>query len=417
MRHNSMSKLVLGEDTQQSNVEKLSTLRGWRPKCAGTHCKSTPSKIMRTDPMKIMAGTLLFGLLLLSGCSNVGPFFDGSRSRESQTLQTNLYGDLSGWQPVSFEAKPFASLVQNSFCEEGGDFDPSVSPDGKWIAFSTLRHSPNPDVYIKQVHGFTATRLTSDPASEIQPSFSPQGDKVAYASNRSGSWDIWVIGVDGSTPVRLTTGVSNDIHPSWSPDGSHIVYCSLGTRSHQWELWIVNVANPSMKKWIGYGLFPEWSPNPKVSKIAFQQSRYRGGQWFSIWTVDFIEGEAKFPTIIATSVDYACVCPSWSPDGTQLAYSTIGRNLYEKSESPVPESSGEDIWIVDLDGRNNVRITQVDASNFSPCWGPGGMVFFCSDRKNIENIWSVRPHQIRFGQDEAVDLSQHPLNSSIRANF
>jgi len=417
MRQKNLSRLVLGKESQQSNVERLSTLQGWRPTCAGTNCESTPPKTMRTDHTKFMAGTIIISLLLVSGCSHFRQNFGGSKPQNSQPLQTNLYGNLSGWEPVAFEAKPFASLVQHSFSEEGGDYDPSVSPDGKWIAFSTLRHSPNPDIYIKQVHGFTATRLTSDPASEIQPSFSPQGDKVAYASNRSGNWDIWVIGVDGTNPVRLTTGISNDIHPSWSPDGKNIVYCSLGARSKQWELWVVNTENSSLKKWIGYGLFPEWCPNPKIPKIAFQQARYRGSRWFSIWTVDFVDGEAKFPTIIATSVDYACVCPAWSPDGSKLAYSTVGSSIYENTESPVPESSGEDIWIVDLDGRNNLRLTQVDASNFSPSWGPDGTVYFCSDRKNIENIWSVRPHRIQFEQEKAVDLSQHPLNSSVRANF
>ncbi|MBN1846272.1 MAG: TolB family protein [Sedimentisphaerales bacterium] len=361
---------------------------------------------------RVLAGFVILVLLAAGGCS----FWGGDPRQKSQTVQTNLYGNLNGWQPVAFSAKPFASLVQHSFCEEGGDYDPSVSADGKWIVFSSLRHCPNPDLYIKQAQGFTTTRLTSDPASEIQPSFSPQSDKVAYASNRTGDWDIWVIGVDGSNPVRLTAGAGNDIHPSWSPDGKQIVYCSLGGRSNQWELWVVNVENPSVKKWIGYGLFPEWCPNAKIPKIAFQQSRYRGSQWFSIWTIDFVNDEAKYPTEIVSSVDYACICPSWSPDGSKLAYSTVGRTLYEKGEGPVPQSSGEDIWTVDLDGRNNLRLTHTDASNFSPCWGPDGRVYFCSDRKNIENIWSIQPHQIQFARENPVDLSQHPLNS-VRANF
>jgi len=371
-------------------------------------------KVLRTC---VVASLLLVGC----GCSQgTGGWswlkWGKAKEGASPQLETNLYGNLSGWQPVAFDAKPFASLVQHSFAEEGGDFDASVSPDGKWLAFSSMRHSPNPDLYIKQVSGFTVTRLTSDPASEIQPSFSPLGDKVAYASNREGNWDIWVVGVDGTNPVRLTSGLGNDIHPSWSPDGKQIAYCSQGPGSSQWELWVVSTENPSVKKWIGYGLFPAWSPNPKVSKIAFQQARYRGSQWFSIWTVDMVDGEARYPTEIVGSVDYACICPTWSPEGTKLAYGTVGRSAYEKTEPTAPGAAGEDIWVVDLDGRNNLRLTQSDAASFSPCWGPDGSVYFVSNRKGVENIWSVRPHQVLFNRDKPLDLSGHPLNS-IQANY
>jgi TolB protein len=258
-------------------------------------------------------------------------------------------------------------------------------------------------------------RLTSDPASEIQPSFSPQGDKVAYATNRSGSWDIWVVGVDGSNPTRLTNSASNDMHPSWSPGGKYIVYCSFGPRSQQWELWILDVESPSMKKWVGYGLFPEWCPNGQTPKIAFQLARYRGSQWFSIWTVDFIDGEAKFPTEIISNINHACICPSWSSDGSQLTYSTVNGSSYDNVKPVVPNVSGEDVWIIDIDGRNNLRLTHGDAVNFSPTWDPEGRVYFCSDRKGVNNIWSIKPHQADFTPATAVEISQKKQNK-IQAN-
>ena len=362
---------------------------------------------------------LLACTLFLGGCYVDS---DSSSTAEmtpaSQSLRVSLDGDLSGYQPVEFDSKPFTSLIQHSFCEEGGDYDPDVSSDNKLIVFSSLRHSPNPDIFIKQINGFVATRLTSDPASEIQPAFSPKNDKVAYACNRSGSWDIWVVGIDGSNPTRLTSGVSNDIHPSWSSDGKDIVYCSFGPRSKQWELWTVNVENPSVKKWIGYGLFPEWSPNPKVNKIVFQRARYRGSRWFSIWTLDMIDGEAKYETEIISNVNYACITPSWSMDASMLAYCTVGKNMYDttKTDSLVPDAAGEDVWVIDVTGRNNHRVTGSDAADFSPVWSPDGRLFYCSDRSYIDNIWSVRPVKVDFNRKEPFEMSNHPLGGGIIAN-
>jgi len=353
-------------------------------------------------------------LVLLSGCAQL-PSQQQADPGPSH-VQMDIYGDLRGLETVPFEDQPLSSLTQHSFCNEGGDFDPDLSADGLWIVLSSLRHAPNPDLYIKRVNGSTVTRLTSDPASEIQPAFSPAGDKVAYAGNRANNWDIWVVGVDASNPVQLTSGPANDIHPSWSPDGKYIAYCSLGPRSKQWELWVVDVQTPSIKKFIGYGLFPEWCPEASIPKIAYQQARYRGSQWFSVWTIDLIDGEAKYPTEIVTSAQHACICPDWSPDGSRLTYGTVGSALYEPQQQPQPAmSSGQDIWIVDLDGRNNLKLTNADAANFSPTWGPDQKVYFCSDRSGIENIWSVKPRPVSFVQDKLLDLTKHPQNT-IKAN-
>ena len=355
---------------------------------------------------KIIFITALFTFLLLNGCSYLGWNKDQANN---PSLQTNLFGQLETWESVDFDATPFSSLAQHSFCEEGGDYDPDISHDGKLIVFSSMRHSPNPDLYIKRIDGATSTRLTSDPSSEIQPCFSPSGDMVAYASNRSGNWDIWVVGIDGANPNRVSSDISHDIHPSWSPDGKHLVFCSFGTRSQQWELWVVNAENPRAKKWIGYGMFPEWSPDTQTDKIAFQLARFRGSQWFSIWTVDLLDGEARYPTEIITNLNHACICPSFSPDGRRIAYSSVGKSHYEKTDKSMLNQNGEDIWIVNLDGTNNQRLTSSDSADYSPAWSPNGRVFFCSDRKYIDNIWSIKPYEVNYSpEEEPIKLSSHP---------
>ncbi|MCK4627813.1 MAG: PD40 domain-containing protein, partial [Sedimentisphaerales bacterium] len=116
--------------------------------------------------IKIISVTV--SLFMIIGCSGPSGIdkqtnSNGPSYNNDPLYQTNMYGRLDGWKPVEFNAKPFSSLEQHSFCEEGGDYDPDVSADGKLIVFSSLRHSPNPDIYVKRVAGATSTRLTSDP--------------------------------------------------------------------------------------------------------------------------------------------------------------------------------------------------------------------------------------------------------------
>ncbi|MBI9017223.1 MAG: PD40 domain-containing protein [Phycisphaerae bacterium] len=366
----------------------------------------TTRAIIRIVLLALMAG--------LAGCSWVSQQFvskDDGPNIVKASVRVGVNGDVDGaWENVDYAStSPFASLSQHSFCQEGGDYDPVVSKDGKMLAFCSMRRTPNPDIYIKAVSGRTATRLTSDPASEIQPCFSPDGTKVAYAANRSGNWDIWIVDVNGRNPMQVTDDVSSDIHPSFSPDGKFMVYSSLSPRTNQWGLWIVSVDNPSLKRWIGYGLYPEWNPNPKINKIAYQLPRYRGSQWFSIWTVDIVDGEALHPTEIATAPNSACITPSWSPDGKKIAYCSVSSAIYEKEAMEKNKNNinaaGEDIWVIDLDGYNNVRLTGTDASDFSPTWSPDGRVFFCSDRKTIDNVWSIKPQGVDFNVTEPVEIS------------
>jgi len=214
MRKSHSAAESLGREPRLGVVRgSYSSLAGRRPVRAGTDVRQNqPARaadssaepwLLRRTAARNQSSLIILSVLLACGCSVDQEHYQRDQ-HPAEGSRNYFYGQLDGWQAVNYVSRPFNSLVQHSFCEEGGDFDPDVSADGRWMVFSSLRHSPNPDLYIKQISGSTATRLTSDPASEIQPSFSPTGDKVAYASNRSGSWDIWVIGVDGTLRGRRT---------------------------------------------------------------------------------------------------------------------------------------------------------------------------------------------------------------------
>lgn len=99
-----------------------------------------------------------------------------------------------------------------------GSYNPTWSPDGKKIAFVSKENaSKNTEIYIINVDGSGETRLTNNPAIDMQPSWSPDGKQIAFVSNRDGNQEIYVMDADGSHLLRLTNNNIDDWAPTWQP--------------------------------------------------------------------------------------------------------------------------------------------------------------------------------------------------------
>ncbi len=314
----------------------------------------------------------------------------------------NLYGEIPGG-PEGMPNDALDNLRQVTFTPEGADFDADISPDGSFVVFASTQHRPTADLYYKPVDSRTVTQVTSDPANDTMPAISPDGKRVAFCSNRSGSWDIYVKNLDGGQAVQITDNPAQELHPSWSPDGEQLVFSALGEQTSQWEMVVVDVSNPAKRRFIGYGLFPEFSPTG--DKIVYQRARFRGTRWFSVWTIDYRNGEGVRPTEIAASANAAVITPTWSPDGQKLAFATV---VSPTSDDTNTRPRKADLWIVDIDGTDRVRLTTDNFVNLQPTWGPDGRVFFVSNRSGTDNIWAVRPHGASMiaGPDRPDDAAQ-----------
>jgi TolB protein len=310
---------------------------------------------------------------------------DGAATSADDPGAVNVFGEMKDIKAGPVRPVGDSNFQQHTFVEQGYDADPAVDATGKWLAFASTRDSEHSNLYMQRVDGTAVMQLTSEAADDASPTFSPDGKQIAFASTRAGNWQIFIMDASGKNVTQVTTGAMQAIHPTWSPDGTRIAYSCLGSRSQQWELWTINLQT-NEKRMIGYGLFPSWSPNREVDRIAFQKPRQRGSRWFSLWTLDMINGEATHPTEVATSTNAAILSPTWSPDGSRLAFATV----MQPAQNVAPHSKGRtDVWVVNSDGTDRQRLTDGTGTNLMPFWA-GERVYFVSDRGGAECIWSVR---------------------------
>ena len=106
--------------------------------------------------------------------------------------------------------------------------------------------------------------------------------------------------------------------------------------------------------------------------------------------MELVNGEARYPTEIASSAEYALVLPSWSADGMQVAYCALKPSQADPTAEGVSLS---DLWMVDADGQAKVQLSDGRGANYSPAWGPDGRVYFTSTREGSETVWSLLPLQ------------------------
>lgn len=161
------------------------------------------------------------------------------------------------------------------------DTDPAFSPDGTRIAFSSDRDSYVTvadgliyefEVYVMNADGSDQRNLTNSPGWDTSPSWSPDGRRIVFQSDRDGNPEIYVMNADGSGQTNLTRNAADDGAPSWSPDGSRIVFHSA--RSGLFNIFVMDADGSQVRQLtdtILWDMQPAWSPDG--SQIAFYSNR------------------------------------------------------------------------------------------------------------------------------------------------
>jgi len=290
------------------------------------------------------------------------------------------------------------SRAQHTFGPVGENLFPS-SPDGKTLIFASSRQGPRFAIVKKPLGEALLTLVTGGSWNDIQPSISPDGKLLAFSSDREGSWDIHLQENQPGAQAKRLTGSSGSssssgdaFAPSWAPDSRRLAFFRRNEGSGNWEVWIADVQKGT-EQYLCPGLFPAWSPEtPGGEWIAYQQARERDGSWYSIWK---IRPDGSSPTELIQNGNWGAVHPSWSPGGGWIAFAAIGK---DNGPGALKEASGirpadGDIYLITSGGARLTNLTgdRSGISEWNPCFGPDGRVYFNSDQDGSINIWSMDP--------------------------
>ncbi|MDH3498151.1 MAG: hypothetical protein OER21_15445, partial [Gemmatimonadota bacterium] len=190
-----------------------------------------------------------------------------------------------------------------------------VTRDGRWLVFDSDRGS-NADLYKLPVTGGEPIQLTTDPAGDFSPVWSPDGTRIAFHSLRTGNRDLFMISADGTGLTRHTSDVRHELDPSWSPDGSAIVAETIDSTWTAGNFIVVPVtgADTTPRVLEGIGDFAEWSPAGDV--IAYHT---RDG----IGLLDPAGGPPR-PLVSNAADGTEAFYAAWSLDGRTLYYLARG---------------------------------------------------------------------------------------------
>jgi TolB protein len=238
----------------------------------------------------------------------------------------------------------------------GYDYQPDVSPNGRWVAFD--RYDGNEvELELLDLANGAVTPLTSNHAVNVEPRWSPSGDRIAFVSTAyEGRWHVYTMNVRdgrGSEPRRITTdrdsklpryyysAFDHYLSPTWSPDGRELIVVS--NRNHIWGtggFWRMSAEPGDSMRLIHdeettWKARPDWSPDG--TRVVY--SSYLGTQYNQLW---LMRSEGSDPLELTYGA-FDATSPRWSRDAKHIAYISN-------------EGGNTSLWVIDVPGTAKQKI-------------------------------------------------------------
>lgn len=260
------------------------------------------------------------------------------------------------------------------------------------VAF-VARQDGNDDIYALTVGRNRAVRLTSHPADDRDPAWSPDGRRLAFASRRDGNWELNLLDVPTGFLARLTWQVAYDGNPSWAPDGQWLAFESY--RDNNLDIYIIPVTGGDPVRLTSHpapDYAPAWSPSGRhISFISWRS----GSPEIYLFPLDDARDEAAFDVSRSPDVDEDHPC--WDPEGHYLVYT--GRSGSQSLVYAQPVANN-------LPSGDPVSIGQ----GREPTWVPGAdSVLYVHDQGARHYL--LASSVSGWGAAPEVYLSEFPLSS------
>jgi serine/threonine protein kinase/sugar lactone lactonase YvrE len=227
------------------------------------------------------------------------------------------------------------------------------------------------------------SRATFDAGLQTDPTWSPDGRFIAYSSDRGGNFDIWVQPLSEGEPVQVTKSPANDWQPDWSPDGNHIVFRS---EREGGALFVVPALGGNERKISSFGYRPRWSPDG--SQILFSTQLAWVWEVPKVYVVglDAAPPRAVLSEFLADFVTTPRV--AWHPDGKRVSFWGIHRQL-GASFWTIPVAGGTPVRSVPTKQvEQQLKDTAVTFTDFM--WVPSGRsLYFEGTAQGVTNLWRV----------------------------
>jgi dipeptidyl aminopeptidase/acylaminoacyl peptidase len=237
--------------------------------------------------------------------------------------------------------------------------DPRLSPDGKTVAYAVVSIDRDENTYrsaiwLAAVDGSTSPRqLTAGKKADGSPRWSPDGTRLAFASNRDGDHkQLYVIPLDGGDPVCLTELKEDVAQPVWSPDGTRLAFAAR----------------------VPDQAYEEEDEKRRLPR-RFTRHRYKLDSVG--WTGDrrthifVVAADGSAPALQLTDGDFEDEAPAWSPDSSQIAFTSARDDNWDVKLA-------QQIWVVGASGGDLRRVTPDDDYYDAPSWSPDGASIACS---------------------------------------
>ena len=223
--------------------------------------------------------------------------------------------------------------------------------------------------------------------SHSQPSFSPDGRSVAFASDTDGGQHIWILDLDDQAPRQITFGPGAESRPRWSPDGDTILFVRRGS------LWLVDADGGNERELVRHAYNPNWSHDGR--RIVFERR-------YEVWIANADGGEQSRVTgVPRKELPLAPRWPAFSPSGEEIVY-------LDADVTPFA-----DLWRVSVGDGKPVQLTFAPALSSAPVWTPDGAhIIYSSQRGGSRTLWKVNvrdssavPILTGSGDDDYPDIS------------